>query len=186
MSAAGSNLPQSTSQATSAPRSTERQARIPATARPARSHRLPHEGLGGRTGPADQWKRRGAHHRSTGRQSLEEELQSAAFDGTARYVWRFGGNNFETVRAVTSAAGCARHAVVPSARADEHKQISLRSKPRAHVARVRHDCGPDGNTAKGRRGPPHVDKSFPLAQVGEAQTYILTLFIPFIAGVEKR
>src|SRR6202035_1450714 len=111
-----------------------------------------------------QWERRGAHHRSTGRQSLEEELQSAAFDGTARYVWRFGGDKVEAVWAVTSAAGCARHAVIPSARADEHKQISLRRKPRAHVARDRHDRGLDANTAEGRRGwlgPPPCGQELP-------------------------
>jgi synaptic vesicle membrane protein VAT-1 len=52
----------------------QRQARLPAPARPARGHRLPHEGLGGRTLPTHQWKRRGAHHRSARRQSLEKEL----------------------------------------------------------------------------------------------------------------
>ena len=38
---------------------------------------------------AHQWKGCGAHHRSARRQSLEEELQGAAFDGTARHVWYF-------------------------------------------------------------------------------------------------
>jgi Alcohol dehydrogenase GroES-like domain len=111
-----------------------RQARLPDAARPARGHRLPHERLGGRTGSAHPWKRGGAHHRSARRQSLEEELQGAAFDGTARDVWYFGGNDVEAVRAAASAAGCARYAVLPSARADDHKQISLRREPRTHVA----------------------------------------------------
>src|ERR1700719_3513272 len=171
MSAAASDLPRSTSQATSAPRSTERQAVAStpscysaACTKPSTTAR--------RTGAAHQWERRGAHHRSTGRQSLEEELQSAAFDGTARYVWRFGGNYVEAVWAVTSAAGCARHAVIPSARADEHKQISLRRKPRAHVARDRHDRGLDGNTAEGRRGwlgPPPCGQELP-ARTGRRGT----------------
>ena len=129
-----------------------RQARLPDAARPARSHRLPHKGLGGRTGPAHQWQRRGAHHRSAWRQSLEEELQGAAFDGTARHVWRFGGNDVEAVGAVASVAGCSRHAVLPSARSDEIKQIRLRREPRPHVARDRDDRGLDGNTAEGRHG----------------------------------
>ena len=92
--------------------------------------------------------------------------------GRLRYVWRFGGNYVEAVWAVTSAAGCARHAVIPSARADEHKQISLRRKPRAHVARDRHDRGLDGNTAEGRRGwlgPPPCGQELP-ARTGRRGT----------------
>ena len=87
-----------------------------------------------------------------GGQALEEELQGAAFDGTARHVWHFGGNEFKAIRVVAPTAGGARHAVLPSARADELQQIRLRGEPRPHVARDRHGRWLDGNTGEGCRG----------------------------------
>jgi hypothetical protein len=78
--------------------------------------------LHARTGAAQPGQRRGAYHRSARRQSLEEELQGAAFDGTARHVWCFSGNELEAVWALAPAASGTRHAVLPSARADERME----------------------------------------------------------------
>jgi hypothetical protein len=66
-----------------------------------------------------------AYHRSARRQSLEEELQGAAFDGTARHVWCFGGNDVEAVRTIASAAGCARPAVLPPRYTPQHGSLSV-------------------------------------------------------------
>jgi hypothetical protein len=67
-------------------------------------------------------------------------------------TWLGAEKSVEAIGAVASAAGCSRHAVLPSDRADEIKQISLRREPRPHVARDRDDRGLDGNTAEGRHG----------------------------------
>ena len=60
----------------------------------------------------------------------------------------------------------------PLALMNTNKQISLRRKPRAHVARDRHDRGLDGNTAEGRRGwlgPPPCGQELP-ARTGRRGT----------------
>jgi len=144
-------------------------------ARPARNHRLPHEGLGGRSGPAHQWKRHDAHHRSARRQSLEKELQGAAFDGTARHVWYFGATTsklFGPLRLLPVALGMPLF----------HPISLMNTNKSAFGVNLGHMWYETDMIAgwmeilmKGVADGwvrPHVDKSFSLAQVGEAQTYL--------------
>jgi NADPH:quinone reductase and related Zn-dependent oxidoreductases len=56
----------------------------------------------------------------------KKSYQGPAFDGTARHVWYFGGNDVEAVWSVASVAACARHAALSTRFADEQKQIRLR------------------------------------------------------------